>query len=131
MKKIITLSFLFLLISCGKGLDSSSNDDGNFTLVCEVQNEIRNMNSTVIGSSKGSMEFSFVGKKLHPYQCSWGDRTISCWTDPSTRYKNEQILFNINREKGEISGFEQKVNKEGQEIFVVYEGVCQKLTKKF
>jgi len=129
MKKIITLSILLILISCGEENDSISKNSGNFTLVCGVQNEIRDMKSKVIGSSKRSMEFVFVDKQLNPYQCSWGDRMISCWTDPSKKYKNEQILFNIDREKGEISGIEQGVNKDGLETFIVFEGNCKKIGK--
>jgi hypothetical protein len=129
MKKIITLSILFLLISCGQENKRISKDSDNFTLVCDVQDEIRDMNSKVIGSSKRSLEFIFIDKQLNPYQCSWGDRMISCWTDPSKRSKNEQILFSIDREKGEISGFEQRVNKDGLETIVVLEGNCRKIGK--
>jgi hypothetical protein len=128
MKKIITILILFTLISCGQEHIGTPSD---LTLVCDIKNEIRDMKSQIIESSNGSMEFNFVDKKLYPYQCSWSNKTISCWTDIKHKFKNEEILFNINREKGDISGFEKKVNKDGLETFINFEGSCKKLYKKF
>lgn len=128
MKKIITISILFTLISCGQEHISTSSD---LTLVCDVKNQIRDMKSQIIGSSNGSMRFDFIDNKLPLYQCSWSNKMISCWTDIQQRNKNEELLFNINREKGDISGFEKKVNKDGLETFINFEGSCKKLSKKF
>jgi hypothetical protein len=131
MKKVFIIFLFFSIISCGKGSKTEDEQDGTFTLICDVENELRNVHSQIIGHSKESREYSFVKKELYPYQCNWGEKIISCWADQKVNYKKNEVLINIDRVKGEISGYEIKVNESSKEVFLVFNGTCKKLEKKF
>jgi len=129
MKKLLFLSFIsiFLIFGCSK------TNDENITISCIGDKVIRKKNGVLwehVKNVKHNREYIFVNKQLHPYECSWSDRSITCLSNKSIS-KEMSVVIVIDREKGEVWESFTIYQVDGSGTNDIFTGKCEKLEKKF
>lgn len=129
MKKLLFLSLIFISVMFG----CSNNDDGNITISCNGDKVIYKKNGSMWEYDRTvnhSHDYVFIDKKLHPYQCSWNERGITCLNDPLTKGKID-VVISIDRVRGEVSDLFTIYYENGGGSNEIFKGKCDKLSKKF
>jgi hypothetical protein len=114
-------------------MSCSNNNDGNITISCNGDKVIRKKIGNVWEydrTTKHSHDYIFINKELHPYQCSWNERGITCLNDPLTKGKID-VVISIDREKGEVWDSFTIYYENGGGSNEIFTGTCEKLNKKF